>query len=276
MAQLLHLLDPKAWVFQKEKGESGTEHYQGAVYCKNAIVMPLHLCKRIHWERCKSWTKAVRYCSKEETRIDGPWTFNVSLPVALEIIQVLRPWQQMVYNILLEKPDPRKILWLWEPTGNAGKTAMAKYICSKMEAIYLNGKGADAKYAVATMVQKGKPLDVVIFGYPRSTAEFIQYGCIEEIKDGIFFSAKYESGMIMYNTPHVVVFSNEEPDYSKMSADRWDVRCIDTMVLPPAPLAVFGGHQIFQPMSLSDTYFDFLREYEEEEKHCQKLMDEMM
>lgn len=258
LSSMLAVLDCKAWIFQLERGEEGTPHYQGAIYTRNPQTMPTHLHGKIHWEKTKSWAKAIKYCSKVETRVEGPYTYNVSLPVALDIITVLRPWQLMVKEIILQKPNDRKILWLWEPTGNAGKTAMARYICHHFEALYLNGKGSDAKYAVSIVVGKGKPLDVVIFGYPRSSAEYINYGCIEEIKDGIFFNAKYESGMVMYNPPHVIVFSNEEPDYSKMSEDRWDVRCIDTMALPPAPLAVHGGHQVFQPYSMQDEFERFL------------------
>lgn len=265
LAQLIQLLEPKAYVFQLEKGDEGTPHYQGAVYLKNAQIMPRHLAKAIHWERCKSWTKAIKYCSKDDTRVDGPWTYNVTLPAKLDIITELRPWQRVVYNELLQKPNDRKILWLWEPTGNAGKTAMARYICHKFEAIYLNGKGADAKYAVSVMIGKGKPLDVVVFGYPRSSAEYVNYGCIEEIKDGIFFNAKYESGMVMYNSPHVIVFSNEAPDYSKMSADRWDVRCIDTMCLPPNPIP---GQAI--NYSMADAYHQFMREIIDEEEEAQR------
>lgn len=267
LAQLLHLLDPKAFVYQREKGEEGTEHYQGCVYLKNQCVMPCHLNPKIHWERCKSWVKAIKYCSKEDTRIEGPWTYNVALPQKLDIITQLKPWQNWVKEQILLKPNDRKILWLWEEAGNTGKTAMARYICQHFEAIYLNGKGSDAKYAVATMVGKGKPLDVVVFGYPRSAAEYVSYGCIEEIKDGIFFNSKYESGMVMYNSPHVIVFSNMEPDYTKMSQDRWDVQhigCLERqLAIPVGTSLMMGAHPIFQPVSLRNEYEDFMAALED-------------
>lgn len=232
MEQLLGLLEPKAYIFQLEKGDEGTLHYQGAVYVKNPIVMPKWLDKRIHWEVTKSWAKAIKYCQKEETRVAGPWFLNVEPCIGIQVISVLRPWQVLVMEELRQKPSDRKILWLYEEEGNIGKTALAKYICKNMKALYLNGKGSDAKYAVASYV-KTKKLDVVVFGYPRSAAEYVSYGCIEEIKDGIFFNSKYESGMVMYDSPHVVVFSNMPPDYTKMSQDRWDVRNIRTMGHPP-------------------------------------------
>lgn len=235
LEQHIHLLEPKAYVFQRERGTEGTEHFQGCVYLKNPQVMPKHLDKRIHWERAKSWVKAIKYCQKQDTRIAGPWFYNVEPIRSIQIITVLRDWQARVVEELRQPPTDRKIMWLWEAEGNIGKTALAKYICTHFKALYLNGKGSDAKYAVQQYV-KEKQLEVVVFGYPRTAADYISYGSIEEIKDGIFFSSKYEAGMVMYNAPHVLVLANFEPDLEKMSADRWDIRNIRTM-LQPAILA---------------------------------------
>ena len=35
------------------------------------------LSKKFHWEICHSWKKALLYCSKSDTRIDGPWCFGI-------------------------------------------------------------------------------------------------------------------------------------------------------------------------------------------------------
>jgi hypothetical protein len=64
-------------VFQKEKGENGTEHYQGyAIFNKRMTLSSLKtLCSRAHWEPRKgSHEQARKYCTKDDTRIDGPWT----------------------------------------------------------------------------------------------------------------------------------------------------------------------------------------------------------
>lgn len=63
-------------IYQLEKGEKGTEHYQGFVIFKNRKT--LNQCKQInnkcHWERTKgSKDQARDYCMKEDTRLDGPW-----------------------------------------------------------------------------------------------------------------------------------------------------------------------------------------------------------
>ena len=37
------------------------------------------------------------------------------------------------------------------------------------------------------------------------------------------YNTKYQSEMRVYKIPHVIVISNEEPDKSKLSNDRWDI-----------------------------------------------------
>lgn len=67
----------------------------------------------------------------------------------------------------------------------------------------------------------------MLFGIPRTcTAEYVSYSALEELKDGIFFSGKYESSMVMTNNLHIFVFANFEPDRSKLSKDRWEIHYV--------------------------------------------------
>lgn len=229
LEQFLSLLEPKAYVFQLEVGESGTPHYQGCVAVKNPIVMPKWLHEGIHWEMTRSWAKSTIYCQKDEGRLGGPWGMNVTLRKPLKVITELRPWQQELKEILDEEPDDRTIHWYWEEEGNMGKTAMAKYICSKYDALFLSGKASDSKHIVAKYVNSGKTLHAAVFGFPRSMEEYVSYEGLESIKDGIFCSGKYDGSMVMYNPPHVFVFANFAPDMSKLSMDRWRVKKIGSL-----------------------------------------------
>lgn len=219
----LMTLDPKAFIFQLEIGDSGTPHFQGVICFKNAVRMPKEFNPKIHWERCKSWLDAVNYCQKEETRSAGPWAYNVIIKKPLDIISELRPWQMDIVKLINQKANNRTIMWYWEQEGNVGKTTLAKYLAIKHGALYLTGKASDAKYAVQQWIKSGKRLNCVIFGYTRSMEDFVSYEAIEAIKDGIFFSGKYEGGMVIYDSPHVIVLANFEPDRSKLSADRWAI-----------------------------------------------------
>lgn len=66
-------------VWQKERGENGTEHLQGYVEFKK--VRKLGGLKKLfptaHFEiRRGSQTQAIEYCKKEDTRIEGPWEYG--------------------------------------------------------------------------------------------------------------------------------------------------------------------------------------------------------
>lgn len=132
-------------------------------------------------------------------------------------IQDPYPWQQQVLDMLADDPNPRQILWIYDPNGNTGKTYLATHCVDQMGAFYCNGgKGTDITYGY----QGNK---IAIFDYTRDTQDYVNYSVIEQIKNGIFFSPKYESGMKRFPIPHVMVCANFTPDRSKLSADRWVV-----------------------------------------------------
>lgn len=63
-------------VFQLERGENGTPHYQGYVHLKEKkrFSQVRVLFPGAHIEKRKgSVPQAVAYCQKEDTRVDGPW-----------------------------------------------------------------------------------------------------------------------------------------------------------------------------------------------------------
>lgn len=129
----------------------------------------------------------------------------------------LRVWQcRLVQKALYSPPSDRQIHWFIDTTGNSGKTWLSRFLVSRYSALRLeNGKSADLKYAYTG--QK-----IVIFDYSRSQQEHVNYEALESIKNGICFSTKYVSVCKIFPVPHVFVFANWAPDFSKMSDDRWD------------------------------------------------------
>lgn len=142
----------------------------------------------------------------------------------------MKPWQTQIHNKVVNTPSFRDILWVWQPVGNTGKTYLAKYLHYFHGAIITGGKSADMKHAIARWRQiTGHYPVIIIFDLARSDRlSEDSYRTIEQIKNAIFFSGKYESGMVAaVNPPHIVLFANHPPDRSMMSLDRWDVRTID-------------------------------------------------
>ena len=80
-----------------------------------------------------------------------------------------------------------------------------------------------AKYPLATT-------DIFLFNIARSNNKFeeINYKLLEDLKDGDAFADKYNSQLLKFITPNVVmVFSNKTPEPHKMSGDRWRVYRIE-------------------------------------------------
>ena len=73
---------------------------------------------------------------------------------------------------------------------------------------------------------KRKP-KILILNLARSRGARLDYGGLEEIKDGHFFSSKYESGQCIFSPPHVVVFANSPPLDGELSEDRLVVHEIE-------------------------------------------------
>jgi len=68
-------------VYQLEVGDSGTPHFQGYIEfkrsCKLGRVKQALAEDTAHCEPRKgSQLEAVDYCTKEDTRVDGPWTYG--------------------------------------------------------------------------------------------------------------------------------------------------------------------------------------------------------
>ncbi|AGC55146.1 replication associated protein [Cyanoramphus nest associated circular X DNA virus] len=133
-----------------------------------------------------------------------------------------KPFQFNILKICMQEPHPRAVHWFWDAEGNTGKTFIAKYLVLLHDAVrFENGKSADIKYAY-----KGQR--IVIFDFSRSQTDHINYEVMESVKNGIVFSPKYESGMKVFRTPHMICFANERPDTSNMSMDRWEIHEITT------------------------------------------------
>jgi hypothetical protein len=216
------------FVLQKEVGLNGTPHLQYGMKYKNARTFKAIKKKmpRAHLELAKNWNAVKNYCSKTETRIgdtDVKQHRKVKNPLNGK---VLRLWQQELLDMLDSEPDDRTINWVVDIEGNAGKTSLAKSLCIKYPngVLYMGGKSADIKYGVFKFLQNEKnDLKICIFDFTRSIEGYVSYEAIESIKNGIFFNTKYESEMCLFDPPHIVIFSNWEPELNKLSLDRWNV-----------------------------------------------------
>lgn len=209
--------------FGTEYVTKGTIHLQFCIYFENQInwTTLCQLCPKIHWEVCKSWKKAVIYCTKEDTRIQGPWTKGIKIEKKSN--DILRDWQLKLLDILdTNKPNRRDIYWIYEETGGVGKSLMSVWLNDHRGALVVSGKCDNIAFALSQRINNFPK--IVIIDIPRSNEQsHLSYSIIEQIKTGLLFSGKYESKSIRFDIPHVVVFSNTPPDTRKLSKDRWKI-----------------------------------------------------
>lgn len=222
------------WVAGQEVGENGTPHIQGYILFRDR-VRPLSFFpgehdwgRKCHWEAAKgSPQDNYRYCTKDNRFIAS------GFPKPVRTITELRPWQSRIVELIKTEPDERKIYWYWEETGNVGKTALCKYLHVHHNAIFCaSGKEGDILYHIMNSGIAERDPGIVIYDIPRSHQGHISYSALEQVKNGMVFSPKYESGSLVFNPPHIVIFANFPPVFpERLSADRWVITKLENLLL---------------------------------------------
>jgi len=133
------------------------------------------------------------------------------------------PWQTKLIELIESDAIDRNLWWLWESIGNIGKTVFTKHLCLVHGALMLSGASKDIKHGVTEWIISHGNLKVAVFDLTRTSEEYISYQALEEVKNGMFFTTKYESRMVLFNKPHIIIFANFPPELWKSSMDRWKV-----------------------------------------------------
>jgi len=261
--ELLKDLDVAYLIIGKEVGEQGTPHLQGYIqfHKKKRITALKKINQRIHWEKIKGTPEDnIKYCSKEDKNpfikgelkatcgVAAKNSYKAAILAASTWDQVLdipgierimnyarevwagrpiptmaepsfRPIQKYILDKLNEEPDDRTIVYVYDRKGSVGKTFLGKYLYANKGAFYCSpSKSADIFIAYNNQ-------RIFVYDIPRCTDDqFINWGALEKIKDGILFSGKYNSTTKYrpFNC-HVIVFSNSPPPEDKFSSDRLSI-----------------------------------------------------
>lgn len=237
------------------------DHLQGYIQMRRSVrpsyVKKIFRPHQPHIEVARSSHElCVEYCSKHDSRINGPWICGVPVvsgsnkrslierytqspermmledPHKYRRVEVHlknqrfvtspmecpfdHQWQRELDEVLSRPPDDRTIVWVYGPHGADGKTCYAKKLAKSGWYYSKGGRKDNVIYQYMTNIDRNVVLDV-----PRESKEYIQYDLLEMLKDRMLISNKYEPLVGMSDTNvHVVVMSNFLPDISKISADR--------------------------------------------------------
>jgi len=213
----------KRYIIGKEIGEiNGTPHLQGYIEFRDKVLLSQlkKIDKKIHWEKAKgSATDNYMYCCKENEFVS-----NYTLPPKIKIIETLYKFQEQLLD-LTNVEGTGKVIWVYDPVGQTGKTSFVRYMNIKYDVPFsYGGKCTDiinlafnnAEYLQSTE----KP--VFIFNFGRSTdITKISYNAIEQLSDGAISNTKYEAQCLVFNKPNIIVMSNELPLSSMLTKSRW-------------------------------------------------------
>lgn len=206
------------WKGQLEEGASGNRHIQASLYFQNGktFAQVKKLFPGAHLEPTIAPKQADLYCTKEDTRVTNTDYFRARH-------MVMYRWQAEILDIVAGEPHDRRIHWYWSEAGGVGKSVFVRHLCLRHKALMVDGCGRDILHAVAEFGNPG----VIVFDLPRKA--LVDYRVLEAVKNGLFFSGKYESKMVTLDYPHIFVFANFPPKENELSADRWWIRQLDSL-----------------------------------------------
>lgn len=225
----------KAWTFQKEKGETGYEHYQGLISLK--VRRTVAAAKKIISEtstlpqyfepvsnpNLKAGTEAF-YVTKPETRILGPWSDRdqpIYIPRHVREMTVLYPWQKAIVDSA-GVYEPRAIDVVIDTQGNRGKSCLGAYL-----AVHKIGR-------TIPFVNDYKDLMRMVMDMPKAGLYMIDmpragnkdklnqiWSAVETIKSGYAFDDRYHFKDEHFDRPRIWVFTNAVPDTACLTKDMW-------------------------------------------------------
>lgn len=220
----------KKWCFQLEEGATGYKHYQGRVSLKAKTRSMFGVLEPIYWSptSCSNRDNEF-YVTKEETRLDGPWSDRdkvIYIPRQVREIEKLKPWQQKIVD-RIDEWDTRTINVVFCRDGNIGKSTLCSYLRAYELARVLPPLN-DMK-DIMRMVCDLPTSRCYVFDMPRCMKKeklFGFYSGVEMLKDGYAYDDRHNFKEKVFDCPNIWIFSNMIPDRTLLSADRWKVHMI--------------------------------------------------
>lgn len=132
----------------------------------------------------------------------------------------LYPHMESFIKRFLEDPYTRRIYVLYDTSGKSGKSDVSRYLRIKHGAHLFDG---DVSYNDAAYILGGlDPFpEIICFDIPRGPSFPFPIGRLcEKLKDGFLTSCKYESKVINFQLPKILITANERVPSGTWSDDR--------------------------------------------------------
>lgn len=238
----------KQWIFQKERGDNGYEHWQirGSAIHKRRIQEHSYKWRTRHGLKpgdvgivfsdeaisptCNSVVgdkgrKTFSYVLKEDTRIEGPWRDTDEVKVCTKSVEFLQkkgldPWQNEILESL-KNYDHRSINVLVDKRGNIGKTTFEDWLTFHGHAcdLWFGPRKDMMEEAYAMRGKSAYTINLPRALNKKEMHEFWEF--IEQLKDGRVRDARYKAKRMRMERPVIWIFTNDRPLLETQSMDRW-------------------------------------------------------
>lgn len=255
--------DVQYCIYQHERVNH--DHFQGVIQFKKKLS--LHAVRRSfgcynpHLEPVRgSVEEAIRYCSKESSRVSMPVEHGIFIPrgsnkrsrliqcqtsperMKLEDPDLFnsfkaaesfkrfkidyvcpnldRGWQLILKEGLCSEPDARTVHWVYGPNGAEGKSTFAKWLKTQDWFVVQPSSVKDMSHLYGSFDPESN-VCVDVSRRVEPTHMDAIYEFVEMVKNRNIQVTKYRSYIYhSVKSIHVVVMSNYLPDYCKISEDR--------------------------------------------------------
>ena len=241
----------KKWCFQLEEcPETKSKHWQGRLslikrstvgafkkWCMFDSIFKDIDVRPTSNNTCLRNNPIEFYTTKEQTRLDGPWKDTDQEEEYIprqyrDKMSILYPFQVKIKQSINIFED-RTINMIVSPTGCEGKSTIAALMELVEGCVDLPPEN-DSKLLVATMCnicyKRTRNPKAVFIDLPRSSNQDKIYGiytAIEQIKKGKLYDLRHHYKKWWIDSPQVWVFSNNPPDTTYLSNDRWKIWTIN-------------------------------------------------
>jgi len=259
------IVKPETWaadyeylVYQLEQApETGTKHYQGFVTFNSAKRLSglKKLNKTVHWKPCDNKrggaAGAIKYCTKEETRLEGPFEFGTR-PTARQgkrndilgfrdaIVQanatdrqlftddnaciVMAKYPKLATSIrqtfeLDQRQQQTKCIVFWGPPRTGKTTAAVKYATDRNLSYYTPPEKQNDDNNLWWDGYSGQ--DVVIIN--EMSGSYMKPDLLIKLLDKQRISLPIKGSSVPFNSKYIIFTSNQPPKHwwSTKALEKW-------------------------------------------------------
>ena len=238
----LLLLIAKKFTFQKEMGHKTQRlHWQGRLSLRKKTTKQslINLFKDTDYPSIdirptvpENTKGEPFYCLKLDTKVEGPWTETyfkdnepVWYPPQLLIIK-MQEYQDLIYNAF--GYNFRNLNLLIDTKGNIGKTTIALRMFAEGLAVIIppiNNYKDFSQFAYSMFANLDRKKRYTVFvDMPKCASKENLIGIfssLETLKGGYIFDTRNKGRAMLITSPDIWIMTNERPDKSMLSIDRW-------------------------------------------------------